>query len=96
MQGANDTRATKAARLAVAETARVIRARLRASRRPVDPQVDEYAGRRRGVRTADGLRFLAATMIGGGYSAAEAKEMGALLFGAVVDAIASDDAPRAA
>lgn len=60
------------ARRIVADEARLLRARLRASRQPVDKQVDEIAGQRRGLKIADGLALFAAEMLGGGFGEQEA------------------------
>lgn len=70
--------ATTAQRL-VADTANALRARLRKSRQYVSPRLNDYAGRRRGRATAEGLALLTATMIEAGDTEAEVASLFALL-----------------
>lgn len=81
------------ARLIVWDTARELRDRLRASRRLVDKNVDEIAGRRRGVTVADGLAFLAAEMLSGGICEQEVTARIARMGG---DIVATEAAKRRA
>jgi hypothetical protein len=68
-----------AARRIVADEARAIRLRLRASRMAVTKQLDEMARGARGVKLADQLCELADAMLAGPWSAQEAEEAAACL-----------------
>lgn len=70
MDGTNGS--NRGARVILADSAREIRARFRASRKPVSNALDLVVARRRGLKTADGLAMLAGTMLDGGYSQTEA------------------------
>jgi hypothetical protein len=61
-----------AARIVLADTAREIRNRFRASRKSVPNSLDLVVARRRGLKTADGIATLAGTMLDGGYTSTEA------------------------
>ncbi len=76
MSATNRTRATAARRI-VADEARQIRLRLRASRLAVTKQLDEMARGARGVKLADHLAELADTMLSGPWTPEEAEETAA-------------------
>lgn len=70
----------------VADEARQIRLRLRASRLAAPKQLDEMAGGRRGVKLADHLSELADVMLAGRWTPEEAKAAVARLSMRIVDA----------
>lgn len=70
----------------VADEARQIRLRLRASRLAAPKQLDEMAGGRRGVKLADHLSELADVMLAGLWTPEEAKAAVARLSMRIVDA----------
>ena len=78
MSASNRTRATVARRI-VADEARQIRLRLRASRLAVSKNLDDMARGARGVKLADQLSELADTMLTGPWSPGEAEEAAARL-----------------
>jgi hypothetical protein len=79
-------------RAIVRDACREIRARFRASRKGVDPYLDDFVGGRRGVKAADQLNLLADTMLSGGYSPAEASEALAKMSNRIVTARAQQRA----
>ncbi len=76
---------TRAARIAIADTARGIRARFRASRRSVDPNIDEMVAQRRVVITARHLTLLTDSLLATGTTA-EAKAEFTRMTSQIVDA----------
>jgi hypothetical protein len=78
------------ARIALADTARIIRNRFRASRQIVPNSLDLVVARRRGLKTADGIATLAGTMLDGGFSTTEA----ATLLGSLAEQIVETEARR--
>lgn len=76
MSANHRTRATVARRI-VADEARQIRLRLRASRLAVSKNLDDMARGARGVKLADQLSELADTMLAGPWSPSEAEEAAA-------------------
>lgn len=91
MSAARESTARKA-RIVVADTARSLRARLRASRRYVSPQLDEYASRKRGSRTADGLLLFAAWALEASTDAESAAQLVAEMGQRIVAEVARDRA----